>query len=111
MAFTSPNLFAGERTIAVTRAERDWLYNERIRAMNECGSIPFQIARKSQKCLESWLCALRIFRRDRDGSLVAAVVLEPKGGGQGYMRKLRVPASLGSRSSKDIHLRQRFKRG
>lgn len=102
-------LLAGERTIAVTAAERDWLYNERVRAMVECPNLEYQRARRSSTVQPRWLSALRIYRRDKDGSLVAKIILKQQLTGVRYTRKLRVPASLGSTSRRGVHLRRAHK--
>jgi|SRR5215213_9644915 len=102
-----PTLLAGEETIAVTKAERDWLYNERVRAIRGFGNTDFQRARKSCKTPFSWLCALRIHGRDRGGPLRAAVVLQERGTTTRYVRRLRTPEPYASTGSRDIHLRRR----
>jgi len=86
--------------------EREWLYDQRIRAMNACPDLEYQRWRKSQDNGIKWLSALRIYHRDKDGSLLAAVVIKEKGTGLGYKRKLRTPAILGSTSTRGIHLRR-----
>lgn len=104
--YNNHSLLRGERTILVTALERDWLYDQRLRAMRECASIPWQLARRLPTSLGTWLSGLRIYRRDRDGSLEARVVIREYGSPTGYIRKLRVPAHLGSTSTRDVHLRR-----
>lgn len=105
--FNSPNLLSGEHTIAVTRAERDWLYDERVRAIRTFPNITFHLQIQQKEVPFPWLCALRIYRRDKDGSLLAAVVLQEKGSKSRYIRKLRVPAAYGSTGDRELYLRRR----
>lgn len=101
------NLLREEETIAVTALERDWLYDERARAIRECPDIPFHLQKQRKVTPFPWLCALRILRRDKDGSLLAKVVIQEKGSKPRYVRKLRAPSSYGSTGDRGIHLRRR----
>src|SRR5215210_1064304 len=105
------NLLRGERTIRVSPIERDWLYDERIRAMRECPNLEWQRARRSAKCLQTWHSGLRVHRRSKDGCLEASVVIKHKLSGEVYRRKLRCPSSYASSQGLGLLLRRAPTRG
>src|SRR5215211_3847080 len=97
----------GEVTIALTAAERDWFYDQRLKAMRECPVLGIHAAKRDKIIPFPYSCALRIYRRDKDGSLEGAVVLKEKGSKRRYVRLLRSPARLGSTIARGIYLRRR----
>jgi hypothetical protein len=99
------------RRISCTPAERDWLYEQRLRAMKECNDIRWQKARRTPLREHSWRCRLEIHRRCKDGSLLASVVIRDGETGTSYRRNLRAHHTLGSTSGRGIHLRRASKHG
>ena len=105
----SANLLREEETIAVTALERDWLYDQRIKAIRECPNLGIHAAKRDKIIPFPYRCSLRIYRRDKDGSLGAEVVLQEKGSKSRYIRRLRSPARYGSTGDRGIHLRRRVR--
>lgn len=62
-------------------------------------------AKKDPKHPFPYLIQLVVYARDRDGSLLARLEVSERGGDRSYTRRLRVPATLGSTSTRGIHLR------
>jgi hypothetical protein len=92
--------------IMVTATERDWLLENRLRAMKECNDIRWQKARRTPMNQHSWRAALQVHARCKDGSLLASVVIRDGESGASYRRALRCHHTLGSTSSRDIQLRR-----
>lgn len=93
-------------TIKVTALERDWLYNERRKALSECPTASMCIAHVPDGRPPVPAAYLLIYERDRDGCLLAEIKIVVRGVKRRYVRKLRVPACLGSTSGRDIRLRR-----
>lgn len=96
--------------IKVTKAERDWLKQERLRAMSDCPDLEYQRDRKDPKKAMGWRAELLVHGRSRDGCLEVSVQVHRTFERNCYTRKLRVPAKLGSTSGRDVHLRQERRR-
>lgn len=91
--------------VNVTRAEIDFLHAERVRAMRECPDLEFQQWRRRSDQFYAWEPRLFVHGRDRDGSLIAMVVITKVGTPKRYVRRLRVHHSLGLTSSRHLQLR------
>lgn len=98
-------------TIAVTPSERDFLFEERRRAMREVPDLGFHRSVKNKEIPFPFSAVLVVYARDRDGSLLARVTIGKPDAGYCYTRKLRVPASLGSTSGRSIRLRRGSRTG
>lgn len=96
--------------ISITPAERDWLKEERLRAMSACPDLEYQRDRKDPKKAMGWRSELLVHGRSPDGCLEVSVTIHRTFERNCYRRKLRVPAKLGSTSSRGIHLRQERRR-
>jgi hypothetical protein len=96
-------------TIKVTELEYDFLQEER-RAANR--QIPCLVTRRSMKSgVGATLYGGRLYvlDRDRDGSLRAKIHFAALPGRDAYVRKVRVPGTLGSTSRRGIKLRRGFR--
>lgn len=96
----------GKELIWCTQLEVDFLQAERARCLRGCPHLDVQRARKSINSWQGWSCQLQVSRRDRDGSLIARVVIARQGSKTRYVRKLRTPGGLASTSDKDVPLRR-----
>lgn len=91
--------------VNVTRAEVDYLQAERVRAMRECPDLEFQRWRRSSDQFWRWQPRLEVLGRDRDGSLLARIVITKHGADTRYVRRIRCHHSLGSTTGRDLQLR------
>lgn len=91
--------------IKVTRSEVDFLHKERVRAMHECPDLAYQRGRRDKAAFWDWQDKLEILGRDKDGSLLARVVLGRRGSKTRYVRNLRVHPSIGSTEDRALELR------
>lgn len=95
-----------DHRINVTGAERDYLHAERLRAMHDCPDLSFQRWRRGEGNFWAWQPRLDVIGRDRDGSLLARIVICKRDAETRYVRKLRVHHSKGSTGARELQLRR-----
>lgn len=95
---------ARKGTLYVTTSELEELHAERTRAIRECPGVRLSDDGRHVVAPESVRGILHVTRRDRDGSILAAVrVTGVRPGNAGYVRKLRIPQQ-GSPSERSASL-------
>lgn len=93
-------------TLKVTALERDFLLQERLAAMHQCPDLEYQRARRDPKLFWAWTSDLQVLRRDKDGSLLARIVIAKRESTKRYIRKIRCHHSLGSSTERGLRLRR-----
>jgi hypothetical protein len=92
--------------VKITPAERDWLYHERLRAMDDYTALVVPDARHDTGGIPPRVGILRISGRDSDASIVASVRCGETTKTARYVRNLRTPRYLAWRGTRTVSLQR-----
>lgn len=93
-------------TIAVSVPERDFLHEAVRRALKETPDVTVRRALGNKALFWSIRVRLQVKGRRSDGGVSAEVQITVPSTKKRYVRKLELPATLGSTSPRDSHLRR-----
>lgn len=93
-------------TVKCTRAEYDFLQEERRRAIRECPEIALRAALRDRTVPFPFRCLLHIHGRTTDGHIEATITIRRRGASTGYKRRIRAVLAQPSTGRRGIPLRQ-----